>query len=70
MTDSTTRRRRGRPPKPPEDATESRSVRLPKVWWQQLRQYPGGQNKAIYNLVGAWIARQEAQAAGEIKRQP
>lgn len=61
MTESNQRRRRGRPPKPPEDATESRSVRLPKVWWQQLRQYPGGQNKAIYNLVGAWIAKQQTR---------
>ena len=55
-------RRRGRPPKPPADATESRSVRLPKVWWDMLRQYPGGQNKAIYNLVDAWVAKQKASA--------
>jgi hypothetical protein len=55
---------RGRPPKPPEDATESRSVRLPKVWWQLLRQYPGGQNRAIYNLVMTWVSRQKGSARG------
>lgn len=63
MTDDS-QRHRGRPPKPPEDATESRGVRLPKTWWKQLRDAPGGQNHALYNMVNSWIGRQQMLKGG------